>query len=144
MNSTSSKGSLHINAFGVVLLCGLSVVSVTAGATDRDRPRVQAAIRSSPSITLDGVLNEPEWQDAPVLKLVQQSPKPGEPTPYQTEVRVIVAVDQIYFGFACKDPNPQRIAVHTMQRDADMIGDDTVIIILDTYGGRSACRWIAV
>ena len=136
MNSTSSKGSLHINAFGVVLLCGLSVVSVTAGATDRDRPRVQAAIRSSPSITLDGVLNRTEWQDAPVLKLVQQSPKPGEPTPYQTEVRVIVAVDQIYFGFACKDPNPQRIAVHTMQRDADMIGDDTVSIILDTYGDR--------
>jgi hypothetical protein len=42
----------------------------------------------------------------------------------------------IYFGFTCKDPDPRRIAIHTMQRDGDMTRDDTVSIVLDTYGDR--------
>jgi hypothetical protein len=70
------------------------------------------------------------------MKLVQQAPKPGQPTPYETGVRVIVTSDRIYFGFTCKDPDPRRIAIHTMQRDGDMTGDDTVSIVLDTYGDR--------
>ena len=66
---------------------------------------------------LDGRLDEPVWRDAPVLKLVQQSPRPGELTSYETEVRIVVSKDRLYFGFICKDPNPSRIAVHTMRRD---------------------------
>jgi len=91
----------------------------------------------STSITLDGHLDEPVWRDAPVIKLVQQSPKSGEPTPYETEVRVVVTRDHIYFGFVCKDPNPRGIAIHTMQRDQnseDAKGDDTVSVVLDPYG----------
>src|SRR5438132_6399186 len=68
------------------------------------------------------------------MKLVQKAPKPGQPTPYETEVQVIVTSDRIYFGSTCKDPDPRRIAIHTMQRDGDMTGDDTVSIVLDTYG----------
>jgi Domain of unknown function (DUF5916) len=106
------------------------------GLSANDAPSVQAA--GSPlAITIDGHLIEPAWREAPMLKLVQQSPKPGEPTPYETEVRIIVTRDHIYFGFVCKDPNPRRIAVHTMERDQDTEeakGDDTVSIVLDPYG----------
>src|SRR5215813_6716715 len=62
------------------------------------------------------------------------------PTPYETEVRVIVTDDSIYFGFLCKDPKPRHISIHTMRRDETMgrdgatKTDDTVSIILDTYG----------
>jgi len=52
----------------------------------------------------------------------------------KTEVRVVVTRDRVYFGFLCKDPDPRRIAVHTMRRDGVMTGDDTVSIVLDTYG----------
>jgi len=88
------------------------------------------------SITLDGRLDEPAWRDAPVIRLTQQAPKPGQPSPYETTVQVIVTNDRIYFGFTCKDPDPSRIAIHTMHRDGDMTGDDTVSIVLDTYGDR--------
>jgi hypothetical protein len=118
------------------LSCALVVMSAVVSATASDRPMARATVRPSFSISLDGNLNEPEWQDAPALKLIQQSPKPGEPTPFETEVRIIVTGDQIYFGFTCKDPNPRGIAVHTMRRDAEMVGDDTVSLILDTYGDR--------
>src|SRR5215813_11481268 len=64
------------------------------------------------------------------------------PTPYETEVRVIVTDDSIYFGFLCKDPKPRQASIHTMRRDETMgrdgstKTDDTVSIILDTYSDR--------
>jgi hypothetical protein len=117
---------------------GYSLVVVTAltaaGATDG--PTAPATLRPSAPITLDGRLDEPVWQEAPVMRLVQQAPKPGAPTLYETEVRVIVTGDRIYFGLTCRDPDPRRIAIHTLRRDGDMAGDDTVSIVLDTYGDR--------
>jgi len=107
---------------------------VCAAARAADPPTVTVQQIPSPAIRLDGQLDEPAWRQAPVLKLMQQSPKPGEPTPFDTEVRVIVAADRLYFGFTCRDPDPRRIAVHTMQRDSDTSGDDSVSIVLDTYG----------
>jgi hypothetical protein len=92
-----------------------------------------AAKTISAKIELDGQLTEPEWRDAPVIKLTQQSPRPGEPTPYVTEARVLISKDAIYFGITCRDPNPKKIAIHTQQRDGDMKGDDTISIILDTF-----------
>ncbi len=71
-----------------------------------------------------------------VVELVQQSPKPKAPTPFRTTVRVLLSDDSIYFGFDCADPEPAKIATHTMQRDADQSGDDTVAIVLDSYGDR--------
>jgi hypothetical protein len=111
-------------------------VSAIPSAFATDVPSALATVSGSASITLDGRLDESIWQDAPVMKLVQQAPKPGQPTLYETEVRVIITSDRIYFGFSCKDPDPRRIAIHTMQRDGDMTGDDTVSIVLDTYGDR--------
>jgi hypothetical protein len=123
------RTSLHVAAL-VLLICA-------AGAAQAADPQV-ATVRqnTSPEISLDGRLIEAAWRDAPVLRLTQQSPKPGEPTRYQTEVRIIVTTDKLYFGFICHDPEPQRIAVHTMDRDGDTSGDDTVSIVLDTYGDR--------
>src|SRR5262245_54029499 len=83
-----------------------------AGSALADDSPTATVHRSSASITLDGRLDEPAWQDAPALRLVQQSPKPGVPTPYETEVRVILAGDSIYFGFRCKDPDSRHISIH--------------------------------
>ncbi len=116
--------------------CALLASSTLASARSDDATAATAAATSSVSITLDGLLNEAAWRDAPVMKLIQQAPKPGQPTPYETQVQVIVTGDRIYFGFTCRDPDPRRIAIHTMRRDGDMTGDDTVSIVLDTYGDR--------
>jgi hypothetical protein len=99
-------------------------------------PPSTKATRLSSAITLDGRLDEPAWRDAQSFTLSQQSPHPGQPTPYATEVRVLVSNDAVYFGFLCHDPNPKAIAIHTMRRDGDETGDDSVSIVLDTYGDR--------
>ena len=117
-------------------VCALLATATVASARSDDRPAVKVSATLSASISLDGLLNEPAWLGAPVLKLVQQAPKPGQPTPYETQVRVIVTSDRLYLEFTCKDPDPRRIAIHTMRRDGDVTGDDTVSIVLDTYGDR--------
>lgn len=99
---------------------------------------------SAAEITLDGRLNEPAWREAPSLKLVQQSPRPGEPSPYDTEVLVIITADRLYFGFICHERRPGRAAVHTMRRDDPMEGDDTVAVALDTYGDKKTGYWFRV
>jgi len=100
-------------------LCALLATASLASARSDDGPTVKVSTTSSASISLDGLLNEPAWRDAPVLKLVQQAPKPGQPTPYETQVQVIVTGDRLYLGFTCKDPDPRRIAIHTMRRDGE-------------------------
>ncbi len=88
-------------------------------------------------VRLDGRLDEPAWKGARfVAELAQQSPRPGQPTPFVTTVRVVIAKDALYFGFECADPEPRRIAIHSMQRDAVLRGDDTVSIVLDTIGDK--------
>jgi hypothetical protein len=89
-------------------------------------------------VSLDGSLDEPAWQQAGVIgNLTQQSPHPGAATPYSTEVRVLVSGDTLYIGVTCFDPDPSRIAVHTMQRDGGMDGDDAIGVILDPFGDRT-------
>lgn len=73
---------------------------------------------------------------AEAVRLTQQSPHAGAPTPYETTIRVVTDRTHLYFGFTCVDPAPQQIAVHTMQRDGAMSGDDYVAIVLDTFGDR--------
>src|SRR5206468_971882 len=95
-----------------------------------------AGQRSS-AIRVDGVLDEPAWAAAGVIgDLTQQEPHPGEPTPFGTQVRILVDGDTLYLGITCHDPDPSRIAAHTMQRDGDFSGDDTVAFVLDPFGDR--------
>ena len=95
-----------------------------------------AAARTAAKIRLDGRLDEPAWRDATAIELTQQKPRPGEPTPFRTLVRAITVDDVLYLGFECTDPEPSKIAIHTMQRDAKLEGDDNLSVVLDTHGDR--------
>ncbi|MBS1943599.1 MAG: carbohydrate binding family 9 domain-containing protein [Bacteroidetes bacterium] len=99
----------------------------------QDLPRTAAhAVRGK--IRIDGKLDEPDWADAEVITLTQQSPEPGKPSSYPTEARVLVAPEGLYFGIRCGDREPARIITHTLQRDGDFSSDDAVTLVLDTSG----------
>jgi len=96
--------------------------------------RVKAG-RTDEPIHLDGRLDEPAWQHAGVIgDLTQQSPYPGEPTPFHTRSYILVTSRALYIGIVCDDPKPSRMSAHTMQRDSEMDGDDKVAVLLDTFG----------
>jgi hypothetical protein len=115
----------------------LALSSASPATPTADAPGVITAGHSQARIQLDGRLEEADWRHAGTsAELTQQSPHPGQPTPFKTVVRVLIVKDTLYFGFECADPEPRKIAIHTMERDGFVFGDDTVSIVLDTYGDR--------
>ncbi|HLT92221.1 MAG TPA: DUF5916 domain-containing protein [Woeseiaceae bacterium] len=121
-----------------VVLASWAALPATA-ATEAVAGRVAAG-----EMTLDGRFDEPAWQAAEAIRLTQQEPRPGAPTPYATEVRVLADGENLWFAFVNEDPAPERIAVHTLQRDDDLEDDDHVTIVLDTFGARRLGYWFQV
>jgi len=126
-----SQASRQARGFARVLTFAATAVLATVTPATAAAPTLMAG-STDQEINLDGSLDEPAWQQAGTIQdLTQQDPHPGEPTPFTTEVRVLVDTSAIYIGFVCHDPDPTRIAIHTMQRDGNMSGDDTVEVVLD-------------
>ena len=116
------------------LAIGTSLLHAGAAiAADTPVPLAQATHSAGP-IVLDGVLDEPAWQNAAPVRLVQQDPRPGEPTPYDTQVRVLADRTHLYLGITCTDPDFARRSVHTLERDSDQTSDDHLTLVLDTFG----------
>jgi len=68
------------------MLLGMTLASAFAASTPVAAPAQPAQVQPvqvpQGAIVLDGALNEAAWRQAPVLKLTQQNPHPGQPTPY--------------------------------------------------------------
>lgn len=116
------------------ILVTTALSAVIAIAAVAQQPSARVTELAGADIRVDGRLDEPAWASAVALTLTQQSPRAGEASPYVTTLRIVADRSRLYFGFVCNDPAPERIGVHTMQRDGDMSGDDSVAIVLDTFG----------
>jgi uncharacterized protein DUF5916/cellulose/xylan binding protein with CBM9 domain len=103
-------------------------------------PRTMSAVRRTAPITIDGRLDEAAWASAaPSGGFVQSYPKPGQPAPDQTEVRVLYDDDAIYVGIRMFDAHPDSIAAGLARRDATAatgIYSDWVHLIIDSYHDR--------
>jgi len=136
MVSNTLLCGVHFRSLMSYLLVLTATVSVwtapiIAAASPEQTPTVNAG-QAEQNIRLDGSLDELAWRSAGTIPdLVQQDPVPGGETPYTTEVRILVDSGSIYIGVTCTDPDPSAIAVHTMQRDGNMNGDDKVSIVFD-------------
>ena len=84
------------------------------------------------SVTIDGVLDEPEWGRAARLTgFSEYAPVDGRPAEDSTEVLVWYSSSAIYFGIRAFEPHG---SVHATLADRDKIAaDDYVQILLDTF-----------
>ena len=101
--------------FGLLFIYYTAVQSQTA-----ERPTLQAG-RSIGEIAIDGLLDEEDWQNAPVMDsfLTTEPVERGTPSA-PTLVRVIVTEKAIFIGVECKDPDPDRIVRFSKLRDTDI------------------------
>ena len=114
------------------LLCGLAF-GAPAGAQDREARAVR--IEAPPRI--DGVLDEPFWEQIPpITGFRQRDPVDGAPASERTEVRIAFDDNALYFGFTFFDSEPDRIRRAILDRGGRIDKDDRVIIGLDTYFDR--------
>jgi len=137
MDQKSGRGGPNRPAAALRLAAGLLLVSSFAAGQE---VRTASALKIDSPITVDGVLDEEAWAQAPALSdFVQFQPDRGAPASVRTVVRILYDDRAVYFGFENYDPEPDRIAARLSKRDGDLREDDSVVICLDTHADRRSC-----
>jgi len=84
-------------------------------------------------ITVDGVLDEPHWQNAILVPIAfQDEPNEKGTPPVKTDAYMYEDGSNLYVAFVAEDPQPSQITASLRDRDT-LWQDDTVILIIDTF-----------
>jgi len=102
--------------------------------------QVLAATRPARTPVIDGLVQDDEWDGAPVAGgFVQFEPRRGEPSAVRTEARVLVDATHIYVAFRCWDD--EALTARLTQRDSNLLSDDSVVVLLDTANDRQTAYY---
>lgn len=124
-----------INLLKSTKVCLILILVFSTNATNAQAP-LQLTYLTEP-IQIDGLSNEPGWQQIEPLPMVMYKPTyKGEPTE-KTEIRVAYDKDYLYCSARCYDTNPSRIRVNSLYRDRSS-KDDKFGIILDTFNDKES------
>ena len=119
------------------VLCGDDARAQSGDAIDYATARLDrklVATRVSGPISINGVLDEAAWRDAPVAHdFIQNDPREGEPATFDTDVRVLYDDQAMYFGVFARDAEPGAIIVNDLKKDFNTGGSDGFRIIIDTF-----------
>jgi hypothetical protein len=90
---------------------------------------VQATRLSSP-VAVDGVLDEPVWQNGNgISNFTQRDPDEGAPPSQRTEVRIAYDDDALYVGARLYDTAPDSILARLTRRDWFVPGDQFALFL---------------
>jgi hypothetical protein len=99
-------------------------------------PRLELHARHvSAGPTIDGILDDEAWSDAPLAleSWVSYNPMRGQPAQEETRVWVVHDDRAIYIAFRCLDSQPDKIRTTISRRD-NVFPDDWVGMSLDSSG----------
>jgi hypothetical protein len=124
-----------------ILTALLSLVSLLSAKDDLtdvpmddDGYRYIDTHRAYDKITLDGQLNEEDWQVINFQSsFFQREPIFGLIASEKTEVAVLEDSSYLYIGIKCYDTDAYGIIANEMRRDARLTNDDYFEIVIDTY-----------
>ena len=95
------------------------------------------AVRATGPIRIDGILDEDEWEGAPIASgFTQGNPNEGMPATFETEVRVLYDDEFLYVGAFAHDDEPDGIIVNDLSRDFSTRAGDIFGVLLDTFHDR--------
>ncbi|MBT4482536.1 MAG: carbohydrate binding family 9 domain-containing protein [Candidatus Latescibacteria bacterium] len=116
--------------FSVIFLLALLF---STSASSQVEKTINAVITPSP-IKLDGLLRESAWKKAEVISdFTQRELDEGRPATEKTEVRVLYNENNLYIGIICYDNEPDKIVHNELMWDGEMVNDDNVTIVIDTF-----------
>jgi len=94
--------------------------------------------------TIDGILNDPAWLEAPMVTgFTQMEPNEGEAASERTEVRVLYGASALFVAFRAFDRAPDSIAAQLTRRDSDSYSDGLHVLV-DSYNDRRTAFHFAV
>jgi hypothetical protein len=121
---------------GLVYVAVCLPLGQPALADARTRPRLAATATDQP-LVLDGLLEEPAWDQAEVAQdFVQYEPVEGAPATERTEVRVLYDANNLYFGVTCFQSEAGTVIVNQLARDFPITDTDVFGVALDTFYDR--------
>lgn len=131
----------------VALLSAVAAATVSTYPTDvgaqsapDDIATPMPLVRLSGPIELDGVVDEPAWDDVPWLPMSMHTPTHGDEITERTEVRVAHDDRYIYVSGRMFDSEPDQIRTNTFYRDI-YSGDDLLAVIFDSYNDYETALW---
>ncbi len=110
----------------------LFILAVAPAVHGSNYMMVEAA-ESSPPPKIDGILDDPFWENATVLdQFTQYEPVEGGMPSEKTVAYIGYDSRNLYIGVRAFDSNPDAIRACLTKRD-EMMGDDEISIYLDTF-----------
>ncbi|WP_211245255.1 DUF5916 domain-containing protein [Thermonema rossianum] len=127
------KGMMLYRFFTLCLM--VCSVGCAIGYAQKQENHELLARKVSPgSIKIDGLLDEPVWQQAAVANHFWQNfPYDSSAANAQTEVRVLYDEDYIYIGAICYGQSPDEIVVSSLRRDFSPWNNDFFLVNFDTF-----------
>ena len=98
-----------------------------------ERPSFNAGVLSG-DFKLDGVLDEYDWNTAPILEDLRTTVPVEKGTPSaSTKIQVLANARNLLIGIQCMDPTPDGIVRFSKLRDADISEEDHVKVVIDPF-----------
>ncbi len=89
---------------------------------------------------IDGVIGDGEWLNAAhAIDFIQFEPQRGTRSPWRTDAMVLYDSSQIYVAFVVWDPDAP--AAQLTRRDAQLLNDDAVVLLLDTHNDKQSAYY---
>ncbi len=133
------RRSYHVLAAVLIMtICRVSVADAN-GRIDLplDAFSVEAVFVKAPP-NIDGNLNDAAWKKVePITNFTQFTPAQEEPASERTYCYIAYDKKNLYFAARCEMRDPTQIASTINNRDA-ILGDDWIMLLLDSYGDRRA------
>jgi hypothetical protein len=106
----------------IVGIATLLVASVAAAqpvtVTSQNGRKQVSAVRTDGPMSIDGVLDETVWSQAPpAVDFIQADPFEGQPATEITQVRTAFDDQNLYIGALCRDSQPAGIVVNDIRKD---------------------------
>ncbi|GMR13181.1 MAG: hypothetical protein BMS9Abin29_1383 [Gemmatimonadota bacterium] len=118
-------------------MAALSALAVApSGVAAQGPPRLDARRTQAPPV-IDGDVGEAEWANADTVEsLIQFEPQRGAPATERTRVLVTYDSSAVYVAFQVWESGG--ITAQLTRRDANLLTDDSVILLLDTHRDRQS------
>jgi hypothetical protein len=116
--------------FLLVLISGVASI----GPAQTQEPLVIP--RLTGPVVLDGLSDEPAWEELQPLPMVMHSPSFGGEPSERTEIRLAHDGQYLYLAGRMYDSDPSGIRATSMRRDEGSLTNDWIVVALDTFGDR--------
>ncbi|MGE0158990.1 MAG: DUF5916 domain-containing protein [Gemmatimonadales bacterium] len=103
-----------------------------SGGYDHALAPTASALRATGGISIDGVIDEPDWASAPAITELRQTvPTEGSPVSEATDVRIVYDEDAVYVAARLGDRSA--VTTRLARRDAGLGDSDRFVVMLDSY-----------